>query len=678
MWLRRKAKNRRLGREQVLDVKVRSSQVRAARTRLMAISLGAVFTTVFGLYLLYRAGDWALDYLVYENKAFAIQEIDVQTDGAIAVDQLRRWAGVKLEQNLLALDLARVKRDLELIPLVQSVSVERIPPHTLRIRITERKPIAQVNVPQPRANGGLELSVYQLDADGWVMLPLGAHQRATPPNPPDDPLPVLGGINASALQPGRRLAAPQVLAALQLLVAFEQSPMAGLVDSKWGGRLFAGSPGGENRAGKRSDLRPDGFRATTAAVAYHFRAWGRRRARRSPHSIWRSPTTFPFAGSSPARSRSCRRSQPNPYALRSNMFNASSIIVGLEIGTSKVCAVVGELSADGALNIVGLGQARSRGVRKGEIADPAQAEEDVRHAIVEAEQMADVEIRSVYLGVTGGHLRGFNNRGVHPVVSADREISHDDVQDVIKNAKAINLPAEDTVIHAMRQHFFVDGQDGITNPVGMLGARIEVDVHVVHGNVNRLQNAVRLVRATSLEVDDVVFNGIASSLALLTNEQKELGALVIDIGGGTTEYVVYANGIIRHTGVLAVGGDHVSNDLAYGLKVPLSRAEQFKLEHGSASSSDAAKGQTISLDQRTRPANSRPSTSNICAASCRCGWRRFSSLSARTSSRPACWITCGRACSSAAAALASRRSPSSPSRSCRCPCPSARPIPSAA
>ncbi len=230
MWLRRKAKNRRLGREQVLDVKVRSSQVRAARTRLMAISLGAVFTTVFGLYLLYRAGDWALDYLVYENKAFAIKELDVQTDGAIAVDQLRRWAGVKLEQNLLALDLARVKRDLELIPLVQSVSVERIPPHTLRIRITEREPIAQVNVPQPRANGGLELSVYQLDADGWVMLPLGAHQRATPPNPPDDPLPVLGGINASALQPGRRLAAPQVLAALQLLVAFEQSPMAGLVD----------------------------------------------------------------------------------------------------------------------------------------------------------------------------------------------------------------------------------------------------------------------------------------------------------------------------------------------------------------------------------------------------------------------------------------------------------------
>src|ERR1700716_2020832 len=152
------------------------------------------------------------------------------------------------------------------------------------------------------------------------------------------------------------------------------------------------------------------------------------------------------------------------------MFDPASIIVGLEMGTSKVCAVVGELSPDGALNIVGLGQSRSRGVRKGEMADAPAAEEDVRHAIVEAEQMADVEIRSVYLGGTGGHLRGFNNRGVHPVASADREISEEDVQDVIKNAKTINLPAQNHVIHAIRQHFLVYGQDGSTNPVGTLGS----------------------------------------------------------------------------------------------------------------------------------------------------------------------------------------------------------------
>ena len=277
------------------------------------------------------------------------------------------------------------------------------------------------------------------------------------------------------------------------------------------------------------------------------------------------------------------------------MFDDSNIIAGLEIGTSKICVVVGEQNADGALNILGLGQSRSRGVRKGEIINPEQVEEDLRAAMFEAEQMADVEIRSVYLGVSGGHIRGFNNRGVHPVVSADREISADDVEDVVKNAKAINLPAENTIINHVRQHFFVDGQDGVTNPVGMLGARLEVDMHVIHGHANRVKNVIRLVRATSLEVDEIVFNGIAASLALLTNEQKELGALVIDIGGGTTEYVAYSDGIIRHSGVLAVGGDHVSNDLAYGLKVPLSRAEKLKIEYGSALITDAVKGQTISI-----------------------------------------------------------------------------------
>ncbi len=277
------------------------------------------------------------------------------------------------------------------------------------------------------------------------------------------------------------------------------------------------------------------------------------------------------------------------------MSDPSSLLVGLEIGTSKICAVVGEVNSAGVVNIVGLGQARSRGVRKGEIADPAQAEEDIRNAIVEAEQMADMEIRSVYLGVTGGHLRGFNNRGVHPVVSSDRDISEEDVRDVLKNAKAINLPAENHVIHAIRQHFLVDGQDGIPSPVGMLGARLEVDMHVVHGNFNRLRNSIRVVKGLQLEVDDVVFNGLASSLALLDSEHKELGALVIDIGGGTTEYVVYTNGVIRHTGVLAVGGDHVTSDLAVGLKVSLGRAEQLKIEHGSALVEESLQGRTLSL-----------------------------------------------------------------------------------
>jgi cell division protein FtsA len=277
------------------------------------------------------------------------------------------------------------------------------------------------------------------------------------------------------------------------------------------------------------------------------------------------------------------------------MFSSSPIIVGLDIGTSKVCAVVGEVTETGAFNIIGLGQAKSRGVRKGEIIDASLTSEDVRNAIVEAEQMADAEIRSVYLGITGGHVRGFNNRGFHSVASNDREIMESDVQDVIKNAKTINLSAESQVIHVIRQHFLVDGQDGILNPVGMFGARVEVDVHVVHGSYHRLQNPIRAVKSLQIDVDEIVFTGLASSLALLSNEQKELGALVIDMGSGTTEYIVYANGIIKHTGVIAVGGDHVSNDLAYGLKVPLGRAEQLKLEHGAAIVDASVKGRTIPI-----------------------------------------------------------------------------------
>lgn len=277
------------------------------------------------------------------------------------------------------------------------------------------------------------------------------------------------------------------------------------------------------------------------------------------------------------------------------MFESSNIICGLEVGTSKVCAVVGDVNAEAALNIVGVGQCKSRGVRKGEIVDAGMVEEDIRQAVAEAEQMADVEIRSVFLGVTGGHIRGFNNRGVHPVVSSDREISRDDVNDVVKNAKAINLPAENTVLHAIRQHFYVDGHEGVKDPEGLLGARLELDMHVIHGNLNRMQNAVRAVKGIQLDVEEVVFNGLASSLSVLTGEQKELGALVIDIGGGTTDYVVYSDGVIKHSGVLAVGGDHVTNDLAFGLKVPQSRAEQLKLEHGGASVAESLKGQNLDI-----------------------------------------------------------------------------------
>ena len=301
----------------------------------------------------------------------------------------------------------------------------------------------------------------------------------------------------------------------------------------------------------------------------------------------------------PSCTASCRRVLTQFSVASLNMFDRTNIIAGLEIGTSKICVVVAEQNAAGELNVIGVGQSLSRGVRKGEIINPQEVEQDVRDAVAEAEQMADVEIRSVYVGVTGSHIQSFNNRGFHRVYNADYEISSEDIEDVLNNAKAVNLPFENTILHSIRQHFLVDGEDGVTDPVGMHGSKLEVDLHTIHGKTTRLQNVIRLVRATSLQVDDVVFNGLATALSLLTSEQKELGSLVIDMGGGTTEYVVYSRGIIRHSGVLTIGGDHVTNDLAIGLKISLQRAEKLKREHGSAIVTEAARDQMASVtDER--------------------------------------------------------------------------------
>ncbi len=277
------------------------------------------------------------------------------------------------------------------------------------------------------------------------------------------------------------------------------------------------------------------------------------------------------------------------------MFDAANIIVGLEVGTSKICAVVGEITEGGPPNITGVGQCRSRGVRKGEIVDVRQAEEDIREALSQAEEMANVAIRDVYLGVSGGHLGGFNNHGSHQVPSIDRDITDDDVEHVIQNAKVANLGADRYAIHVNRHHFTVNGQDEISDPVGMVGQSLEVDVHITYGNFNRLQNPVRVLKGLQLEVDGIVFNGLASALALLTPEQKQHGALVLDIGGGTTDYVVFQNGLLRHTGVLAVGGDHLTNDLAYFFKLPLGVAEKLKIEHGGALMDDTVKGRSLTL-----------------------------------------------------------------------------------
>ena len=215
----------------VLDVHLRSSRVRAARLRLATVATAVFLAVGLSLYLLWAAGQWALDRFVYENPSFAIQQIEVVTDGVISAEQIRRWSGVKSGDNLLAVDLTRVKRNLEMVDGIKSGSVERILPGTLRVRIAEREPVAQINVPHPRPGGGIEVVVYQIDADGCVMLPLDPRQRAVPLRT-EDPLPVLSGVSLGDLQPGRKIETPQTQAALRLLAAFESSPMASLVEIK--------------------------------------------------------------------------------------------------------------------------------------------------------------------------------------------------------------------------------------------------------------------------------------------------------------------------------------------------------------------------------------------------------------------------------------------------------------
>lgn len=230
MWLRRKKVNRRLGRVHVLDVKLRSDQVRQARVRWGVLALGVTLGTGFGLYVLWRAGDWALNKLVYQNPAFAIREVEVQTDGVIAAAELRRWANVKPGENLLALDLVRMKRQLERIPFIATVSVERILPKTLRLRVTEREAVAQIKGAQIRAGGGVDMRVFHLDSEGYVMPPMAPRQRAKPTGPTDEFFPSLTGLNLTNLQSGRRLDSAPVAAGLQLISEFARSPMAGLVD----------------------------------------------------------------------------------------------------------------------------------------------------------------------------------------------------------------------------------------------------------------------------------------------------------------------------------------------------------------------------------------------------------------------------------------------------------------
>src|SRR4249920_3052040 len=257
-----------------------------------------------------------------------------------------------------------------------------------------------------------------------------------------------------------------------------------------------------------------------------------------------------------------------------------NLLVGLDIGTSKVVAIVGEMAPDSSIEVIGIGSHPSRGLKKGVVVNIESTVQSIQRAVEEAELMAGCEIHSVYAGIAGSHVRSLNSHGI--VAIRDKEVTGGDVERVIDAARAVAIPADQKILHILPQEFIIDNQEGIREPVSMSGVRLEAKVHIVTGAESAAQNIVKCVQRCGLVVEDVVLEQLASSYAVLTDDEKELGVCLVDIGGGTTDFAVFERGSLWHTGVLAVGGDHFTNDIAVGLRMPIPEAEKLKRRSGCA------------------------------------------------------------------------------------------------
>ena len=256
------------------------------------------------------------------------------------------------------------------------------------------------------------------------------------------------------------------------------------------------------------------------------------------------------------------------------------LIVGLDIGTSKIVALVAEALPEGGINIIGMGSAPSRGLKKGVVVDIEATVSAIQRALEEAELMANCKITQVYTGIAGSHIKAQNSSGMLPI--RDREVSQSDKDRVVEIARALNIPADQQVLHVLPQEYIIDGQDGVREPLGMSGVRLEVKVHIVTGAVSAAQNIVKCVRHCGLEVQDLVLQPLASSKAVLNNDEKDLGVCLVDIGGGTTDIAVYTRGAIQHVAVIPIAGDQITNDIAMTLRTPTREAEDLKIQHGTA------------------------------------------------------------------------------------------------
>jgi len=270
-----------------------------------------------------------------------------------------------------------------------------------------------------------------------------------------------------------------------------------------------------------------------------------------------------------------------------------NLIVGLDIGTSKVVAIVGEISIDNEIEIIGIGSNQSRGLKKGVVVNIESTVHSIQRAIEEAELMAGCEIHSVYTGIAGSHIRSLNSHGI--VAIRDNEVTYSDVDRVIDAAKAVAIPADQKILHILPQEFIIDNQEGVKEPIGMSGVRLEAKVHMVTGAVSAAQNIVKCVRRCGLEVDDIILEQLASSYSVLTEDEKELGVCMIDIGGGTTDIAVFTDGAIHHTAVIPIAGDQVTNDIAVALRTPTQHAEDIKVQYACALTQLAKQDESIEV-----------------------------------------------------------------------------------
>jgi cell division protein FtsA len=270
-----------------------------------------------------------------------------------------------------------------------------------------------------------------------------------------------------------------------------------------------------------------------------------------------------------------------------------NLLVGLDIGTSKVVAIVGEVSPDDEVEIVGIGSSRSRGLKKGVVVNIESTVHSIQRAVEEAELMAGCEIHSVYAGIAGSHIRSLNSHGI--VAIRDNEVATGDVDRVIDAARAVAIPADQKILHILPQEFVIDKQEGIKEPIGMSGVRLEAKVHMVTGAVSAAQNIVKCIRRCGLEVDDIILEQLASSYAVLTEDERDLGVCLVDIGGGTTDIAVFIDGSIHHTAVIPIAGDQVTNDIAVALRTPTQHAEEIKVRFACALTQLAKSDETIEV-----------------------------------------------------------------------------------